>query len=172
MKTNQVVDAILSRRSVRSFTGEPVCHEDMETIVECGRWAPSAHNRQEWCFVAVENQEGIQRLAKAVGAALGHEGYDMYRPAALVIVGHAQDAPFGREDDGCALQNMFLAAYSLGIGSVWINQLQGIGSDSAVEAELHRLGLPAGYEVHGVCALGHPDRPASAPARTSAIVWA
>jgi len=172
MKTNQVIDTILSRRSVRSFNGEPVCHEDMETIVECGRWAPSAHNRQGWCFVAVEKQESIQRLAQAVGAALGRDGYDMYHPAAIVIVGHAQDAPFGREDDGCALQNMFLAAHSLGIGSVWINQLQGMESDPAIKAELNRLGLPAGYEVHGVCALGYQKRSASVPARTSDVVWA
>jgi nitroreductase len=172
MKTNQVIDAILSRRSVRSFTDESLSHEDLEAIVECGRWAPSANNRQGWCFVAVEDRESIRQLAEAVGAAIGRDGYDMYDPAAIVIVGHAQGAPFGREDDGCAMQNMFLAAYSLGIGSVWINQLQGICGDSAVETELCRLGLDAGYEVHGVCALGYRDRSGSAPARMSDIVWA
>ena len=96
----------------------------------------------------------------------------MYGPAAIVIVAHEKGAPFGREDDGCAMQSMMLAAHSLGLGSVWINQLQGICDESAVRAELDALGVPATSEVHGVCALGHAAAEGTAHDRKSRVVWA
>lgn len=47
MKSNAVIENILDRRSVRAFTEEPVSREDLEAVVTCGQWAPSAMNRQE-----------------------------------------------------------------------------------------------------------------------------
>lgn len=123
MRTNPVIENILSRRSVRAFRDEPVAREDLEAIVACGQWAPSAMNRQEWTFVVVDDRERVARLAEVIRVALARDAYDMYGPAAIVIVAHEKGAPFGREDDGCAMQSMMLAAHSLGLGSVWINQL-------------------------------------------------
>lgn len=172
MRTNPVIENILSRRSVRAFEDEPVTREDLETIVACGQWAPSANNRQEWAFVVVDDRARIARLAEVVRVALGRDAYDMYAPQAIVIVAHAKCAPFGREDDGCAMENMMLAAHSLGLGSVWINQLQGICDEPSVRAELDALGVPADAEVHGVCALGHAAVEGRVPARKSRVVWA
>ena len=171
MKTNTVIEAILSRRSTRSFTDEPVCHEDLETIVTCGQWAPSAMNRQEWAFVVVENAERVAQLARIIGAELGNAAYNMYEPTAAILVAHKKEALFGREDDGCAMENMFLAAHSLGIGSVWINQLQGICDQPEVRAELDLLGVPSDFEVHGICALGHIAEATPARDRKSSVIW-
>lgn len=171
MKTNPVIDAILSRRSVRSFEDKPIAREDLEAIVACGQWAPSANNRQEWVFAVVDDRTRIARLAETIRVALGRAAYDMYAPQSIVIVAHAKDAPFGREDDGCAMENMMLAAHSLGIGSVWINQLQGVCDEPSVRAELDELGVPADYEVHGICALGYAAAEGRAHARTSDVVW-
>lgn len=172
MKTNAVIDAMLARRSVRAFEDRPLPREDLEAVVECGRWAPSANNRQEWTFVVVDDRARIQRLAETIRIALGREAYDMYAPQSIVIVSHAKETPFGREDDGCAMENMMLAASSLGIGSVWINQLQGICDESSVRAELDELGVPAESEVHGICALGYAAAVGKAHARKSEVVWA
>ena len=139
MKTNPVIEGILGRRSVRAFKERAIPREDLEAIVACGQWAPSARNRQEWTFVVVDSRARIARLSEAMRRALGRDVYDMYAPQSIVIVAHAKDAEFGREDDGCALENMFLAAHSLGIGSVWINQLQGICDEPGVRAELDAL---------------------------------
>lgn len=172
MRTNPVIENILSRRSVRAFRDEPVAREDLEAIVACGQWAPSAMNRQEWTFVVVDDRERVARLAEVIRVALARDAYDMYGPAAIVIVAHEKGAPFGREDDGCAMQSMMLAAHSLGLGSVWINQLQGICDEPAVRTELDALGLPGDHEVHGICALGHAAAPGKAHERTSQVVWA
>lgn len=172
MKSNPIIENILSRRSIRSFEERPVPREDLEAIVACGQWAPSAMNRQEWTFVVVDNAVRIAQLSEVVRSTLGRDAYDMYRPQAAVIVAHKKDAAYGREDDGCALENMFLAAHSLGIGSVWINQLQGICDEPAVRAELDSLGVPADCEVHGICALGYAAAETAAKERTSEVVWA
>ncbi|WP_449315501.1 nitroreductase family protein, partial [Rubneribacter sp.] len=66
MKTNPVIDAILSRRSVRRFEERSIAREDLEAIVACGQWAPSARNRQEWTFVVVDDRARLLRLAEVV----------------------------------------------------------------------------------------------------------
>ncbi len=57
---------------------EPVSREDLEAVVTCGQWAPSAMNRQEWCFVVVDDAGKIARLAETMRVVLGRDAYDMY----------------------------------------------------------------------------------------------
>lgn len=172
MKTNAIIENILRRRSTRVFEKRPIDHEDLEAIVTCGAWAPSAMNRQEWVFIVIDNAERVATLAKTMGEVLGNDAYNMYQPAAAIIVAHKKGALFGREDDGCALENMFLAAESLNIGSVWINQLQGICDKSSIRTELDSLGVPSDYEVHGICALGYIAKETPPRDRVSQIIWA
>ncbi len=174
MKTNAVIENILGRRSVRAYADKPVAHEDLETIVACGQWAPSGVNKQEWCFVVVDDRAKIARLCEAMRQAMGRDSYDMYNPAAIVIVGHVRGAHLGKQDDGCAMENMMLAAHSLGLGSVWINQLLDTCDDPSVRAILTEFGLPQEHEVHGACALGYAAEGGAgkAHARKSAVVWA
>lgn len=172
MSSNETIQTIMSRRSIRSFTDDSISREDMETIVECARWAPSAMNRQEWCFVVVQDRRAIADLADVVKIALSRDSYDMYRPAAIIIVGHKSDADWGSEDDGCAMQTIFLAAASLGIGSCWINQLQGLCDVPSVREKLTGLGLPSNYSVHGIAALGYAAADGKALARKSTVMWA
>lgn len=171
MKTNDVIDAILKRRSTRSFSDEPIPRDELEAIVACGQWAPSANNRQEWTFVVLTKREDIQTLSGLVGAELGNAAYNMYQPTAAVLVAHQKDAPFGREDDACALENMFLAAESLGIGSVWINQLRGICDAPAIRSQLTDWGVPEDYEVYGVAALGYTAKQTQPHERKSKVIW-
>ena len=172
MKTNPVIEAILNRRSTRAFEEKPLDHEDLETIVTCGQWAPSAMNRQQWAFIVIDNAERVAQLASVMAEELANDAYNMYKPAAAILVAHKKGAPFGREDDGCAMQNMFLAAESLGIGSVWINQLQGICDEPDVRKELDSLGVPSDYEIHGICALGYTAKATRPRDRASEVIWA
>ena len=153
---NPVIENILTRRSCRAFTGEPVSRGDIETLLGCARYAPSANNRRLWKFTAVLDRALIQKLAKAVGAAAGaDEGYCFYDPAALIIPSTQEDYRYGREDNACALENLFLAAHSLGLASVWINQAFGNCRDPGVREVLAELGVPANHVVYGMAALGY-----------------
>lgn len=153
---NPVIENILSRRSIRSFTEEPLKESDLELIVEAARHAPSGMNRQTWQFTVLTNQEIIKELANAIAEVLDREGYCFYKPQALIIPSNKQDSAWGRDDNACALQNIFLSAHSLGIGSVWINQLCGICDNEKIRPILLKIGIPEDHIVYGLAALGYP----------------
>ena len=123
---NETLQTIFTRRSIRSFTDQPISKEHLDLLVQAALCAPSGMGLQTWQFTVVSSREKIDRLAQVIGKTLNRENYDMYRPAALIIPSNEKESRFGKEDDACAMENIFLAAHSLGIGSVWINQLQGI----------------------------------------------
>ena len=62
-----------------------------------------------------------------------------------------------KRTNACAMENIFLAAHSLGIGSVWINQLQGICDEPSIREILNDFGIPADHIVYGMAALGYAD---------------
>lgn len=152
---SQVMENILTRRSVRSFKEDQLSMEDLKEIVKAGLYAPSAMNRQTWRFTIVTNRELIGRLAEAIGKELGRENYDLYKAPALIIPSNAARSRWGRDDNACALQNIFLAAHSKGIGSVWINQLHGICDSEPIRALLHEMEIPDDHVVYGMAALGY-----------------
>lgn len=153
---NQVMETILTRRSTRKFEKRPVEREILEDLVKAALYAPSGMGKQTWQFTVVTDREKIQKLADAVGKELGREGYNIYEPAALIIPSNEKESPWGKEDNACSLENIFLAAHSYGVGSVWINQLQGICDREAVRTILDEFGIPKSHVVYGMAALGYP----------------
>ena len=154
---NETMNTILTRRSTRKFLNKPIPDEDLQQVIQAALHAPSGMGKQTWQFTVVKNREKIQELASVIRTVLNREGYDMYQPEVLVIPSNDRESPFGREDNACAMKNIFLAAHSMGIGSVWINQLQGICDDPAVRQVLSSLGIPQGHVVYGMAALGYAD---------------
>lgn len=78
---NEVMNAILTRRSIRKFTADPIPAEVLEDLVKAALHAPSGMGKQTWQFTVVTNHEIIHRLCGLIGTELGREGYDMYGPA-------------------------------------------------------------------------------------------
>ena len=154
---NEVMQAILNRRSVRKFNDKPIEREKLEQILQAAIYAPSGMNKQTWQFTALTNKEKISRLARLVEKLLDRKGYNFYDPAVLVLTTNDRESRWNREDNACALENMFLAAESMGIGSVWINQLQDIGDEEEVRAFLREIGIPDNHLVYGIAALGYTD---------------
>jgi nitroreductase len=155
---NAVIQNIMVRKSVRNFTNEKLAREDLELLTLAALNAPSGNNRQQWKFTVVQNPEAIKKLAAVIAKQVGRaEGeYDFYKPNALIIASVDRTHPLGLEDCACALQSIFLAATSLGIGSVWINQLKGICDETAVREVLNAFKIPPSHVVYGTAALGRP----------------
>lgn len=169
---NEVLNELYTRRSVRAFQDKEIKREDLEAIVKAGTYAPSGQNKQTWQFTVVTNRDKIQRLAKAVGEKLGREDYDMYSPQALMIPSNDRENPHGMEDNACALENIFLAAHALKIGSVWINQVRHVCDEPEVRMILREWGIPDDHVVYGCAALGYPACPLDQDVKkTGKVTW-
>lgn len=155
---NTVIENILTRRSVRAFSEKDIARNELEEILKAGLYAPSGMNRQTWQFTAIVNRDKIQRLAKLIEEKLNRKGYNFYNPSVIVLVSNEKTSNWGKEDSACALENMFLAAHSLGIGSVWINQLKDICDEAEIRQYLNEVGLPEEHTVYGVAALGYATK--------------
>lgn len=152
---NAIMENILTRRSVRAFEEKEIPREELDQILRAAIYAPSGMGRQTWQFTAVCDRSKIQKLATLIAKELGREGYDMYQPQVIIIPSNDRESPWGKEDNACALENIFLAAHSFGIGSVWINQLRDICDHPAVRDLLTDWGIPQSHVVYGIAALGY-----------------
>ena len=109
-----LIDVILSRHSVRKFTGALISEEDLNIIVKAGMAAPSAMNIQPWSFIVITDKLILNNLCKALPYAkmLDTAG------AAIVVCGDSKEANWV-VDCAAATENILLAAHSLGYGAVW-----------------------------------------------------
>jgi nitroreductase len=108
----EALEAIRRRRSVRSYTGDPIPREDLEKIVDAARLAPSGYNRQPWEFIVVTDRGAIDQLKIA---ALWMENV-----GAIIAVVMETSSKFWLEDGSAAVENILIASTALGYGSCWL----------------------------------------------------
>ena len=154
MKTNEVLENIKARRSVRAYTEQQVPEEDLRTILEAATYAPSGMHLETWHFTAIQS---VSRLAELNERARNKAYCCYYHAPTLVIVSNEPTQWWAGMDCACAIENMFLAAQSLGIGSCWINQLGTTCDDPGVREFITALGVPVSHKVYGCVALGYGD---------------
>lgn len=98
------IENLMTRRSVRRFTDRRISLEDLETITNAARMAPSGMNRQLWKFTVLKNKELMTELAHRISDSLGRDyQYNFYGPDALILASNAKDNPHGQADCACAL---------------------------------------------------------------------
>ncbi len=170
---NEVMNAILTRRSIRKFTDRPIPKDILQELVNAALHAPSGKGQQTWKFTVITSPDMIARLTSEIGAVLKRDNYDMYHPMAVIMPSNLRDGIWSREDNACALENIFLAAHSMGIGSVWINQMQNICDTPQIRALLDEMGVPGDHVVFGMAALGYPapDAPVKPMERIGTVAW-
>jgi len=152
------IDIILSRRSIRRYKGESLPKDVLRSILEAGRMAPSANNRQPWKFIVVTDEELKRSLAK------GRWNW-FIKDSAVTIVGcgycgDEEARKWSTIDTTIALQNMVLAAWSMGVGSCWIG-------DFKEEEVKDLLGIPEDWKVVCLVSFGYPAETPQAPWRKS-----
>ena len=154
---NEVITTILNRRSIRKFNNQKINDDDLKILAECAIHAPSGMSKDLWYFAVINNQGLIDELVSIMKRLLDNDKYDMYCPKALIISANKKDNSHGIEDNACALENIFIAARSMNIGSVWINQVRHYMEDEELRAYLLRVGIDESMNVYGVAALGYYD---------------
>ena len=139
---NATVDTILERRSVRSYAPQQITPDELETILEAGRSAPSGMNQQSAIAVAVQSKAELAQLVELAKAA-AHQDHNPFYDAPTVILVFAKMTNLAPMEDGCtAIENMLLAAKSLGIGTCWIYAVNALfASDAGVAwQDAHGIG--------------------------------
>jgi len=150
---NEVLKAIRTRRTIRRFKSDPIKEEDLQTILDAGRWAPSFSNLQPWRFIVIKNAGIKGALDEAAKKDVLHLGINEAPVVILVCVDRRIDPLHAIEAGAAAAQNMTLAACSLGLGAGWI----GIWGTEAETSIQKLFKLPETVRAVSLLPIGIPD---------------
>ncbi|MDD6024350.1 MAG: nitroreductase family protein [Oscillospiraceae bacterium] len=184
MLHNETIDTILARESCLDFTGEPVPEEVIETLVTAAKYAPTSGGRQPWHITVItdpdvldeiswlvygnflEMMETIKKESEKGGVKkTPFSGYDenptaasvrYHAPMLVIVSGDPQKSSVYHTDCCLATENLYIAARSLGLGSLWWGALERGGFKNPKGKELRDRLVPEGYEVVSTSLIGYP----------------
>ncbi|MDR0838269.1 MAG: nitroreductase family protein [Oscillospiraceae bacterium] len=187
MINNDVFDSIRARRSTRAFSGRAVEADKLDALLEAAIWAPSGGNNQTWLFTAIQNGDVLARLdelareaflryvpdddypgkhgAKAMAEKSG-DFHCFHRAPTLIIASNRPGYENAMADCALALENIFIAAESIGLGSCYINAFHWLRDDRPLrEYMLAELGIPREHTICSAAAVGYIGKPSAVPER-------
>ena len=168
VKMNEIIKAMLERRSVRKYKAEKPEESIINEIINCGLYAASGKNTQGVKIIAVTNKEKRDEIAEMNRMIGGwDEGFDpFYGAPVMLIVIADKSRPTYLYDGSLVMGNLMLAAHSLGLGSCWIHRAKQEFESEQGKKLLSELGIEGDWEGIGHCALGYADsETAAAPDR-------
>ena len=145
-------DVIFERRSIRSYTSEPVSEASLKRMLEAAMAAPSAHNEQPWHFIVIKDRPTLEKIAQV------HPYAKMCAQAPLAILvcsdpSLEKSEGYSPVDCGNASMNLLLAAQAEGLGGVWVGIYP---KKDRMEEMRGILSIPAGIIPFALVPLGHP----------------
>lgn len=148
----EAIEAIMSRRSIRRYTDKKIPEEVITTLLKAAMNAPSAHNRQPWHFIVVDNRETLTKITEY------HQYSKMLEGAShsIVVLGdnNIQETDFWIHDCSAATENILIAANALGLGAVWL----GVHPNNSLIEETKKLfNIPNHVTPLGIISLGYPE---------------
>lgn len=170
---NTILEIIKKRRTIRKYLDKPISEEHINLILDAARWAPSAANLQPWQFIVVKGKflknriqglvEENRQLTISQQVEPFKSGFSRYEtswiseaPIHIVVCAdprrtapHANGEETYKYAAGAAIQNLMLAAFSLGLGTCWLTMFD----KSKLKA---LLVIPPEIDVIGVITVGHP----------------
>jgi nitroreductase len=162
---NAVLQALRTRRSIRSYKPEQIKDEELQAVLEAGTWAPTAMGCQDPWIVAVQNPALLEKISRMNREVWGRDIDPFYGAPTYVLVFASDPEKWknGVPDGSLVLGNMMLAAHAIGLGSCWINREREMFATPEGRALMAELGLPEGLIGVGALALGYPAAPPREP---------
>jgi nitroreductase len=155
-----ILDEIKKRRSIRKNKMVMPDDEDIQKMLEAGRWAPSGLNNQPWRFMVVRDGDTKKRIS-----AFTKYGPVIRKAPLLIVVCMDTAISYNRDKDmmaiGACIENMLLEAHSLGLGACWLGEILNKKEDLA-----EFLDLDDDLEIMAVITVGYPDEEVKPPGRT------
>lgn len=158
--TNEVLKLIQTRRSVRAYKPDAVPEKMLNAVLEAGTYAPTGRGRQSPTIIAITSEKYRREIAELNAAVLNRDTDPYYGAPVVILVLADGEVNTFVEDGSCVLENMLLAAASLGLGSVWVHREREIFDSEKGKALLREWGLPQNLRGVGSIALGYPAEPA------------
>jgi nitroreductase len=141
-----LIDVVLDRRSIRRYEQKEIPKDVLDKILEAGRQAPSAANRQPWHFIVLTDSDIKKELSKGL--------FNRFiKDAPVTVVGCAHEyliaGKWSIVSTTRALQNMVIAAWALGVGSCWIGDFN--------QGKVKKLlSIPESWNVVAHVTFGYP----------------
>ncbi|BAF60604.1 nitroreductase [Pelotomaculum thermopropionicum SI] len=163
--TNETIEVIMRRRSIRDYKPDQIEEEKLQIILEAAKFAPNAGGRQLWHFTVIQNKKVIEDMVEKMINVIKQSGnenlqkkisnpdyHTFYNAPTVIVVSGAENARLIEIDCAAATENMLIAAESMGISSCWIGSAELVLSDENVKKT---LGIPAGYKPLYAVSLGY-----------------
>lgn len=174
---NETIKIILNRRSIRKYKNEQIKDEELQMILEAGKYAPCGLNQQSTYFTVVQNEKMLKKIndvCKQVYLSSGIKVFEdrakadnfcVYHgaPTFVIACGEKEMAAY-LNNGSVALENMLIAAESMGIGSCWIHALTMIFQTEEGQTLKNELGILDNHVFVGAAAFGYKDMPQPSPA--------
>jgi nitroreductase len=155
------LQAILTRRSIRKYTEEPISDEQVLTVLRAAMYAPSASNRQPWHFIVIRSRALLDGMGGFHPSAEILQG----APLAILVCGEAGEGRhpwYWLEDCANATENLLLAAHAIGLGAVWL----GVAPNQERMDGINKMfPLPKGIQPFALIPIGHPAETMEEPDR-------
>ena len=163
---NEIIKAMMERRSIRKFKSDMVSKKDIDEIIESGLYAANGMGRQAVITVAVTNKELRDKIAEDNRKIGGWDkGFDPFYGAPVILIVLAEKDWRNKVYDGSlVIGNMMLAAHSLGLGSIWIHRAKEEFETEEYKKLLKDIGVQGEWEGIGHCAIGYIDGDIPKPA--------
>lgn len=148
-----VLEAILSRRSVRKYNDKPLLFEELEDLVRYAMYAPSAVNKQPWHFIIIDDRKVLEEIMNF------HPHANMLAgaAAAVLICGDdelAHTPAYWPVDCSAATENLLLAVHGKGLGAVWLGIYP---REERIGAMKTLMNLPEHIHPFSLISVGHTD---------------
>ena len=162
--TNDILEAMKLRRSIRAYKPQQIKEEELDAVLEAGTYAATGMGKQSPIIIAVTDKAMRDKLSKMNAAVMGADMDPFYGAPELLIVLASKSMPTYIYDGSLVMGNMMNAAADLGVASCWIHRAKEEFETEEGKAILKDLGIEGDYEGIGHLILGYAAKPAAAPA--------
>ncbi len=169
---NEAIQNLLERRSIRSYKAEQIKAEELETVLRCGTFAPTAMGKQSPKMVVVQEKTLLKKLSAMNAAVTGNDSDPFYGAPTAVLVFAQKGNPNSVQDASLVMGNMLNAAHAIGLGSCWINRCKEMFEAEDGRILLQEWGMDGEYAGVGICILGYADKaaPSAAPRKEGYVL--
>lgn len=153
-KKISILDIIKSRRSTRRFKSDMVSDEDLNAVLEAGRWAPSGENKQPWKFIVIKNRDIMLKIVE-LSPFKGFHAFLRNGPILIAILVNSKASKWVVLDGAICTQNIMLESWARGLGTCFSSWYPTMPS-SIVKKVKQLLNIPDHWTIITFTPLGYP----------------